>query len=153
MLKRLAFAAALCLAANASAADMDRNELTAKITTLDTKLFDAYNACDLPALEALVEDDLEFYHDKTGLSVGRKTFIESISKYVCGKTHRTLTPGTLEAYPLKDYGAVEIGIHTFCATDKAGQCTTPGAPAKFVQLWKETNGTWRLSRVISYDHH
>lgn len=153
MIKLLALAATLYLAANAAAADLDGNELTATITALDTKLFNAYNACDLPALEALVEEDIEFYHDKSGLSVGRKIFIENNKKYVCGKTHCTLVPGTLEAYPLKGYGAVETGVHTFCATDKAGQCTTPGAPAKFVQLWKEANGTWRLSRVISYDHH
>ena len=32
------------------------------ILSLDTKLFDAYNHCDLTTLGAMVSDDLEFYH-------------------------------------------------------------------------------------------
>ncbi len=40
------------------------------IQSLDTKLFDAYNHCDLTTLGAMVSDDLEFYHDQTGLSAG-----------------------------------------------------------------------------------
>jgi len=41
------------------------------IQSLDTKLFDAYDHCDLTTLGAMVSDDLEFYHDQTGLSWGR----------------------------------------------------------------------------------
>ena len=44
------------------------------VSALDTKLFDAYNHCDLDTLGAMVSDDLEFYHDKTGLSVGKPIF-------------------------------------------------------------------------------
>jgi hypothetical protein len=44
------------------------------IRSLDTKLFDAYNHCDLTTLGAMVSDDLEFYHDQTGLSVGKDRF-------------------------------------------------------------------------------
>jgi hypothetical protein len=40
--------------------------LFATVSALDTKLFDAYNHCDLETQGALVSDDLEFYHDKTG---------------------------------------------------------------------------------------
>ncbi len=25
--------------------------------------------------------------------------------------------------------------------------------AKFIHLWQETNGTWKVTRVISFDHH
>ncbi len=42
------------------------------ILSLDTKLFAAYNRCDLTTLGAMVSDDLEFYHDQTGLSVGER---------------------------------------------------------------------------------
>jgi hypothetical protein len=24
--------------------------------------------------------------------------------------------------------------------------------AKFIHLWQETNGTWQITRVISFDH-
>jgi hypothetical protein len=118
------------------------------ISSLDTRLFNAYNECDLNTLGAMVSDDLEFYHDKTGLSVGKPVFIDVIRKNICGKVHRELVPSTLEIYPLHDYGAVEIGVHRF---------THPGldnelGEAKFIMLWQNKNGDWKVTRVISYDH-
>lgn len=118
------------------------------ISALDTKLFDAYNHCDLDTLGAMVADDLEFYHDKTGLSVGKQVFLDAIKNNICGKVHRILVPGTLEVYPLKGYGAVEIGVHRF---------THPGidnelGEAKFITLWQNKDGSWKITRVISYDH-
>ena len=61
----------------------------------------------------MVADDLEFYHDKTGLSVGKQKFLAAIQKNICGKVRRDLVPGTLEVYPIKGYGAVELGTHRF----------------------------------------
>src|ERR1700756_4715212 len=84
-----------------------------KIKSLDAKLFDAYNHCDLTTLGAMVSDDLEFYHDQTGLSVGKAPFLAAIKQNICGKVQRTLLTNTLEVYPLNGYGAVEIGIHRF----------------------------------------
>src|ERR1700682_2786998 len=60
------------------------------IQSLDTKLFDAYNHCDLITLGAMVSDDLEFYHDQTGLSVGKGPFLAAIKQNICGKVQRTL---------------------------------------------------------------
>ena len=119
------------------------------IEALDSKLFDAYNHCDLVTLGAMVSDDLEFYHDQTGLSVGRDPFIAAIKHNICGKVERSLVPGSLEVYPLKGYGAVEIGVHRFRhpehPEDGAGE-------AKFVTLWQNKNGSWKVTRAISYDH-
>jgi hypothetical protein len=118
------------------------------MSALDTKLFDAYNHCDLETLGAMVSDDLEFYHDKTGLSVGKPAFLDAIKKNICGKVHRTLVQGTLEAYPLNGYGAVEIGVHRFTHSgpdDVLGE-------AKFVMIWQNKDGSWLITRVISYDH-
>lgn len=126
-----------------------QSELFATVSALDTKLFDAYNHCDLATMSSLVSEDLEFYHDKTGLSVGRQTFIDAIKNNICGKTQRTLIPGTLEIYPLANYGAVEIGIHRF---------THPGHPeigvgeGKFITIWRFKDGAWQMTRAISYDH-
>jgi len=126
-----------------------QSELFATVAALDTKLFDAYNHCDLATMSSLVAEDLEFYHDKTGLSIGRQTFIDAIKNNICGKTQRTLVPGTLEVYPLANYGAVEIGIHRF---------THPSNPeigvgeAKFVTVWRFKDGAWQITRAISYDH-
>jgi hypothetical protein len=138
-----------CMLANAqSVAEPD--PLFKTIQSLDTKLFDAYNHCDLNTLGAMVSDDLEFYHDQTGLSVGKGPFLAAIKQNICGKVERALLPATLEVYPLKGYGAVEIGIHRF---------HHPGRPedgigdAKFVTLWQNKDGEWKVTRVISYEHN
>jgi Domain of unknown function (DUF4440) len=125
-------------------------ELTSAITALDTQLFDAYNTCNIDKLGAMVADDLEFYHDKTGLSVGKKTFTDAIKNNICGKVTRELVKGSLEVYPLKGYGAVEIGVHRFHHpwTQDHGVV----GEAKFVQLWQYKDGAWKVTRVISYDH-
>ena len=110
------------------------------IQSLDAKLFDAYNHCDLNALGAMVSDDLEFYHDQTGLSVGKAPFLSAIKQNICGKVQRELLPQTLEVYPLKGYGAVEIGIHRF---HHPGHPEDGTGDARFVTLWQEKDGTWK----------
>jgi ketosteroid isomerase-like protein len=120
------------------------------IQSLDTKLFDAYNHCDLTTLGAMVSDDLEFYHDQTGLSVGKAPFLAAIKQNICGKVERTLLPNTLEVYPLKGYGAVEIGIHRF---RHPGHPEDSAGDAKFVTLWQNKDGAWKVTRVISYNHN
>jgi hypothetical protein len=119
------------------------------VAGLDTALFDAYNHCDLAKLGSMVADDLEFYHDQTGLSVGKQSLIDGVKNNICGKVQRELVEGSLEVYPLKGYGAVEIGVHRF---------HHPGDPnnvgdAKFVQLWQLKDGNWKLTRVISFNHN
>jgi Domain of unknown function (DUF4440) len=127
-----------------------QEELTKAITTLDKELFDAYNTCDLAKLGTLVVDDLEFYHDKTGLAVGKQVFLDAIKNNICGKVTRKLVEGSLEVYPLKSYGAVEIGVHRFYhpGTQDHGDV----GEAKFITLWQYKDGAWKVSRVISYDH-
>jgi ketosteroid isomerase-like protein len=120
------------------------------IKSQDARLFDAYNRCDLKTLGDMVSDDLEFYHDQTGLSVGREPFLAAIRQNICGKVRRTLLPDTLEIYPLKDYGAVEIGIHRF---NHPGRPEDGAGDARFIMLWRNRNGAWKVTRVISYDHN
>ena len=120
------------------------------IQSLDTKLFDAYNHCDLTTLGAMVSDDLEFYHDQTGLSAGKAPFLAAIKQNICGKVERTLLPQTLEVYALKGYGAVQIGIHRF---HHPGRPEDGVGDAKFVTLWQNKDGAWKVTRVISYNHN
>ena len=119
------------------------------IESMDSQLFEAYNRCDLKTLGAMVSDDLEFYHDQTGLSVGKDPFLAAIKQNICGKVERTLVPGSMEVYPMKGYGAVEIGVHRFHhpmhPEDGVGE-------AKFVTLWHNENGAWKVTRAISYNH-
>lgn len=125
------------------------DNLSATIAALDKKIFDAYNTCDLQTLGSMVEDGLEFYHDKTGLAVGKQPFLDAIKSNICGQTQRSLIPSSLEVYPLNGYGAVEIGVHRF---HPFGHPETTVGEAKFIMLWHYNNGTWKISRVISYDH-
>lgn len=120
------------------------------IQALDTKLFDAYNHCDLTTLGAMVADDLEFYHDQTGLSVGKAPFLAAMKKNICGKVERALLLATLEVYPLKGYGAVQIGIHRF---HHPGRPEDGEGDAKFVTLWQNKDGAWKVTRTISYEHN
>ena len=126
----------------------ETDHLFENVANLDKRLFDAYNTCDLNTLGSLVTEDLEFYHDKTGLALGRATFLNAIQNNICGKTHRTLTPGSLEVHRLAHYGAVEIGLHTF---SHPGSDLDQGQ-AKFTTLWRYKDGAWQMTRAISYDH-
>jgi ketosteroid isomerase-like protein len=141
---------AVCgMAANAqSTAQPD--PLFAKVKSLDARLFDAYNRCDLTTLGEMVSDDLEFYHDQTGLSTGKAPFLAAIKENICGKVQRTLLPDTLEVYPLKGYGAVEIGMHRF---HHPGHPEDGVGDAKFITIWQNKDGVWKVTRAISYDHN
>jgi hypothetical protein len=127
------------------------DDLYKTVAALDAALFDAYNHCNLDKLGSMVSDDLEFYHDQTGLAVGRQSLIDGVRNNICGKVHRELVPGTLEVYPIKGYGAVEIGIHRF--THPNDPNPGPGGEAKFVHVWRQKDGVWQVTRVLSFDHH
>lgn len=119
------------------------------VKALDAKLFGAYNHCDLAVLGSMVSDDLEFYHDQTGLMVGKQPFLAAIRQNICGKVQRTLIESTLEVYPLRGYGAVEIGIHRFHHPNEPDNI----GDARFVMIWHDDNGTWKVTRTISYQHN
>jgi Domain of unknown function (DUF4440) len=129
----------------------NQEELTKAVAALDKELFDAYNTCNLDKLGTLVADDLEFYHDKTGLAVGKQLFLDAIKNNICGKVTRQLVPGTLEVYPLHGYGAVEIGVHRFYHPASSPDKDVVGE-GKFVTLWQFKDGAWKITRAISYDH-
>jgi len=139
----------LCCLPVAAQTSEHPNELFNTIKSLDAKLFDAYNKCDLEVLSSMVADDLEFYHDQSGLSVGKAPFLAAIKQNICGKVQRTLLEKTLEVYPLKGYGAVEIGVHRFHHPNEPANI----GDAKFVNIWHNDNGVWKVTRVISYEHN
>jgi hypothetical protein len=144
----------VALAASANAQSVHREPrdtaLFRTIASLDTALFDSYNHCDLPKLASFLADSVEFYHDQTGLMVGARNVTEAVRKNICGKVVRDLVPGSLEVYPLNGYGAVEIGIHRF---HPLGAKPGEGGDAQFIHLWQNTIGVWKVTRVISFDHH
>lgn len=128
------------------------DELYKTVAGLDVGLFGAYNTCDLEKFGSYVADDIEFYHDNGGVTLGREPFVKSVKDNVCGRTRRELVPGTLEVYPMKGIGAIEYGVHRFYDTKSA----TPDKPvgeAQFSMLWRFENGAWKITRAFSYDHH
>jgi len=126
------------------------DELVKTITRLDAELFDAYNRCDLDKFGSFLSDDLEFYHDQGGLAVGKQKTIDGVKNNICGKVRRELVAGTMEVYPIHEYGAVEIGVHRFYHPGQ--QRDSPGE-AKFIHIWQLKDGVWKVTRVISVDHH
>jgi ketosteroid isomerase-like protein len=126
-------------------------ELDKALTTLDASLFDAYNKCDLDKFASFFVDDVEFYHDQAGVTLGKANLTESVKKNICGKVTRELVPGTLQVYYMKGYGAVEMGIHRF--HHPGNEANEGVGEGKFVHLWQYKDGAWKITRVISYDHH
>lgn len=122
------------------------------LSALDAALFDAYNTCDLVKFGSLVAENVEFYHDKGGVTLGRQALVEAVKKNICGKTRRDLIAGTLEVHPLDNYGALQIGAHRFCDI-KLNRCDgTSGGVGKFIHLWQRNGDVWMITRVFSYDH-
>ncbi|HKW18568.1 MAG TPA: nuclear transport factor 2 family protein [Terriglobales bacterium] len=128
----------------------DQAELDRTITVLDAELFDAYNTCKLEKFGSLIDENVEFFHDKAGNTFGRAALVEAIKENICGKVTRELVPDTLKVYPMKGYGALEIGVHRF---HHPGQVPDVLGEASFIQLWQYKDGAWKITRVISYDHH
>jgi len=123
-----------------------------ELARMDSELFDAtFSSCDAAKANAIFTDDVEFYHDKDGLSVGEKVR-ENTRRLTasCPAAHgvtRTVVPGSLRVYPIEGYGAVQTGVHRF---DERGAATS--TLAKFISLWRLQDGRWRLARVLSLDH-
>ncbi|MDQ6665833.1 MAG: nuclear transport factor 2 family protein [Acidobacteriota bacterium] len=127
-----------------------QDELNQAIASLDAAVFDAYNRCDLKKFSTFFVDDVEFYHDQGGVTLGNAALTESVKKNICGgDVRRELVPGTLEAHHMKNYGAVEIGVHRFLHP----KSNTPAGEGKFIHLWQYKDGAWKMTRVISFDHH
>jgi len=131
-------------------ADSDSIDLSETITKMDRKMFDAFNAHDVDLLMSLFTDDIEFYDDSSGLTnweQTRKDFARMFGNMPDIK--RSLTPNTLRVYPIKDFGAIELGTHRFCHKEN-GKDDCGDFP--FVMIWKKTGDSWQVSRVISYGH-
>ena len=128
----------------------DAAQLRELVAGLDRKMFDAYNAHDVDGLMAWFSEDLEFYHDNGGLLDFQQVKAGFASVFANNKDiRRDLVDGSLEVYPIKGFGAIEIGAHRFCHTeDGKADCGT----FRFLQIWRFKDGAWKVSRDVSYGH-
>jgi hypothetical protein len=147
--RRLAAILALALVATAAVAQETARSgpLFDALAAMDRELFDAaFASCDPAKFKALFIEDAEFYHDRDGARTG-KAVTELTNCPRDRGVRRILVEGSLEVYPIADFGAVQLGRHLF---------VTAGQPdvgiAKFVHLWRFRDGQWQLARVLSFDH-
>jgi ketosteroid isomerase-like protein len=123
-----------------------------EIRHADSVMFNAFNAQDVEALQATFSDSLEFYHDKGGVTGFAQTMLNFKGLFERNKTtglRRVLVPGSLRVYPIAGYGAIETGEHQFCHIENGkNDCGI----FKFLHLWKQQNGQWKVTRAVSYDH-
>ena len=131
---------------------LDTGALFDDLARMDSALFEAsFVQCDAAKANAIFADDVEFYHDKDGLSSG-----EQVRKNTrrlaasCPRKNgvtRTVVAGSLQVFPIQGYGAVQVGVHRF---DERGAATS--TLARFVHVWRLEDKTWRLARILSLDH-
>ena len=114
---------------------------------MDSLVFANVYTCNSEKNETFFTDDIEFYHDKGGLTRSRKTLVEELRNNFCGegktKLRRELIKGSMQVFPIKNYGAVQLGDHRFYVTENGKEVLS--GVAKFIHVWKYENGKWRIS--------
>ena len=120
--------------------------LYSQIDSMDKVFFDAYNACDIEKQASIFSDSIEFFHDKAGLINSKSAILKATKENICGKVTRYIIPGSIEVYPINNYGAVEIGFHRFYNNQEPN---AESKPSKFIIIWKKENENWRITKVVS----
>lgn len=121
-----------------------------EIAAADSALFNYFNNKEYTSFKALFTDDLEWFQDNGGL-LSYTTVFENFQKMFGqeNKLTRELVKNSLEVHPIKDYGAIEIGVHKFRHMENGKEEI---GTFKFLMIWKKTGDQWKISRVVSYDH-
>ena len=151
--------ALLCAQLGVSQVDVE-SSLYQSLYSLDQELFDrGFNQCILDKYDQIIAEDLEFYHDQSGITHGRQAFIQTVEENICSnpdrKPIRKLKAGSLQVFPLYEngelYGAIQIGSHDFFIREPNKELYQTSTAA-FNHLWLKINGSWKLKRVLSYNH-
>lgn len=140
-------------------AQTDDQKLSSTILQKDSLFWITYNTCDTTQFQNFFTNDVEFYHDKGGVTFGIETLAGAVKKNLCSnngfRLRREAVAGTLKVFPLKEsdviYGAILTGEHVFYVLEKAKPERLDGQ-ARFTHVWLLNNGYWKMSRVLSYDH-
>lgn len=117
-----------------------------EIVKMDSIFFNAYNTCDMEKQAEIYNDNLEFFHDKGGLSTSKTDVLKATERNICNKVTRKLVKNSIEVYPINNYGAVEIGYHQFINKAENNAISNP---SKFIVIWKKEQQKWTITKVIS----
>lgn len=151
MIRRLLAIASLCIAPAVAAAADDEQAIRAA----DTRYWQAYNACDMRTMGELLTDDVEFYHDKTGLTASKAAVLDSLRKGPCADPNwhlrREAVDASLRFHPLAGGFALLMGTHRFYVR-KGGEPEHLDGQAEFANIWQSVDGHWRMRRILSYAH-
>ena len=136
-----------------------QEKLTTAILEKESGFWAVYNTCDLESLRGFFAGDVEFYHDKGGVTVGIGGMMESIKTNLCGSSNsrlrREAVVGTTNVFPLQRgkeiYGAIMSGEHVFYITTK-GKPEFLDGRANFTHVWLLKNGEYKMARILSFDH-
>ncbi|MBV9441353.1 MAG: nuclear transport factor 2 family protein [Acidobacteriaceae bacterium] len=127
--------------------------LVEEITAADRGLYDAFTACDVGRYSEFLSKDLEFYHDRTGKTDYGENVAAVRNRCAEGiQLRRELEQSSVIVNAVPGVGAVEAGTHRFYSRNKDGS-EHLDATARFTNIWSKDTGSWKLVRVISYDHH
>lgn len=150
---------ALCASAGNVSAEAAPQDVPATILARDRLFWKSYNECDLKSMGDFLAEDVEFYHDRGGITLGAANLVGSVRDNLCSnpeyRLRREAVEGTVQVFPLTKqgtvYGAVLSGEHLFYILDK-GKPERADGRARFTHLWLLKDGAWKMTRVLSYDH-
>lgn len=166
MIRQLMFAAVLASASAGLAGPSTKPEipggaaLTEAIRAADIALFRLFfEGCDPVKLRGMVTDDMEFYHDKGGVtSATGAVFVQDYAQSCearksadAWRSRRVLLPESLHVDPVPGFGAMEIGEHQFYERKGDGPEKLVGR-AGFAMVWRLDGAIWKLHRVLSFGH-
>ncbi|SEL39627.1 protein of unknown function [Aquimarina amphilecti] len=133
----------------------NNSSLEKTILELDKKFWKSYNTCDITTFKTFFVEDFEFYHDKGGLTSGLTKMMSSVENGLCNpenpRVRREVVEGSVEVFPLNNYGAIITGEHVFYVLEK-GKEERLAEIAKFTHVWQHKSDQWKMTRVLSYDH-
>jgi ketosteroid isomerase-like protein len=140
----------LCLATVANAATGEQ-----AVRAADARYWQAYNTCDMAVMGELMTDDVEFYHDKTGLTAGKTAVLDSLRNGPCADPamhlRREAVDASLQFHPLAGGFALLSGTHRFYVR-RGSEPEHLDGQAEFMNVWQSVDGQWRMRRILSYAH-
>lgn len=125
----------------------------------DSLFWVAYNKCNVNDMMRFIPNDVEFYHDKGGITKGAADLKGTFQKNLCGNKdfhlRREAIDKTVQTFPMKKddklYGLIISGDHYFYINETGKKEFRDGL-AKFTDFWMLENGEWKMSRILSYNH-